>query len=183
MGTLGLLTAALAVCFGAANTIQAQPLYRGAWEGGLALSWTSVDGDTQTNISGRLGHYPLSVGPGILGVGVQLGYRQRASLKTIESSLAADWTLPLASILGDDSGFGNTVGFAGAAGGVLHDRVSGFTQTQSTVGVQTGLLSFVSTSTALRTEYQFRRVLASEGPDYSEHRLSAGISVYWNNRE
>lgn len=71
--------------------------------------------------------------------------------------------------------------FAGFGGGLRQEWLGSFGQTRYPLGVDVGLKALFGDRVAVTTSYQYRRILRDPVSDFSEHRLSTGISLLFNN--
>ena len=155
---------------GAATAAEEPGLRSRAFEAGLALSTSTVEGNTQALLAVRVGTF-LGVPKGLASFQLETTYSTQQSLDELGLEAAVGW-LP---------GRGQVLPFVAVAGGVRQEWIGSFRETRYPVGFDAGARLLLSPRVGLRGEYRFRRLLDDPVADFSEHRVLMGISVFWNN--
>jgi hypothetical protein len=160
------------VAGGAASETYAPRIHRGAIEVGVAGSLTSVGGATRADVTVR-GATFTGAASGLTGFEAGVSYGHVASLDLIDFEGALSWLKPL----------GETAlyPYLAAAGGVRQERLGSFRQVRYPVGFDAGLRALVAPRAGVRLEYQYRRILHDPVAEYTEHRVIAGLSLFFRN--
>lgn len=144
----------------------------GAYEAGLGASFLSVEGSTRADLGLRGARF-CSAPRGLIAVGAELTYGHISSLDEFGLEGSAGW-----SPAGSREGI---FPFAGIAAGVRREWIGSFNQARYPVGATVGVRALFSKRSAVRFEYRFRRVLSDPIADFTEHRIVAGVSLFWRN--
>lgn len=152
---------------------QKNALHSGAIEAGLAGSLTVSQGVSNATVFLRGMFFRDIGGKNLLGVGLESGYAHIRSLDQIDVQATIAWqrkTLRTAHF------------FALIGGGLRQEFLGSFQQSRFPLGFNLGVRNMLSHSAALRFEYSFRRFFSDPVANFSEHRLIAGISIFFRNQ-
>ncbi|MFQ5511133.1 MAG: hypothetical protein ACE5EO_04725 [Candidatus Krumholzibacteriia bacterium] len=162
-------------CAQAPDMAQAAPpavLHPGAVELGIAGTLITVEGITTGAVVVRGGLFRTAAA-GLGGVELAASYRHVSSLDEAGIEGMITWQRRL--------GTSATYPFVALAGGWRHEEIGSFGQSRYPAGFGIGARSLLGQRSALRVEYQFRRVLGDPIADFSEHQIIVGLSVFFRN--
>jgi hypothetical protein len=149
-------------------------LRSGTVEIGAAGALSSVEGDTRATVSVLSTTFRPLFG-GLAGLGGDAGYTHVNSLDVLELEAHATWQKPLRGA--------SVYPFLGVGGGLRQEWLGSFRTARYPLGIDSGFRVLLTSTTAIRTEYRWRRILGDPVADFSEHRLLVGVSLLFSNEE
>ncbi len=144
----------------------------GAYEAGFNASFLSVEGSTRADFGFRGARF-FPAPRALFSVGAELTYGHISSLDEFGVEGTLGWSRA-------DSQ-GGILPFSNIACGIRREWIGSFNQARYPVGGTVGLRALFSSRSAVRLEYRFRRLLNDPVADFTEHRIAAGISLFWRN--
>ncbi len=143
----------------------------GAYEAGVGASFLSVAGSARADLGFRGGRF-FAAPRGLAVLEGELGYSHVSQLDQFGFEGSAGWT---------SNGSNGLFPFVNLAAGVRKEWIGSFSQARYPVGATAGIRALFSKRAGIRLEYRFRRVLGDPVADYTEHRMVAGVSLFWKN--
>ena len=147
-------------------------LHTGAVELGVAATLATIEGITTGAVVVRGGLF-RKLFSGLGGIEVGASYRHISSLDENGLEGMLSWQHRL--------GRSSSYPFLSVAGGWRREEIGSFSQSRYPVGFGLGVRSLFGQRSALRAEYQFRRVLGDPVADFSESQIIVGLSIFFRN--
>ncbi|MEE9270940.1 MAG: hypothetical protein V3V49_11845 [Candidatus Krumholzibacteria bacterium] len=147
-------------------------LQAGAIELGVAGNLTTIEGITSGAVLLRGGLFRSAFG-GLAGFELATSYRHVSSLDQNGLEAILSWQTRLEQ--------SSSYPFVSIAAGWRHEEIGSFGQSRYPLGFGLGVRSLLGQRSALRVEYQFRRILGDPIADFSEHQVVVGLSVFFRN--
>ncbi len=152
---------------------QKNALHSGAIETGLAGSLTVSQGVSNATVFLRGMFFRDIDRKNLLGFGLESAYTHIRSLNQIDVQATIAWQRKTIRAMHF---------FALIGGGLRQEFLGSFRQSRFPLGFNLGVRNMLSSSAALRFEYSFRRFFSDPIANFSEHRLIAGISIFFRNQ-
>lgn len=147
-------------------------LNTGAVELGVAATLATIEGITSGTVVVR-GALFTKLFSGLGGIEVGASYRHISSLDENGLEGMLSWQRRL--------GRSSSYPFLSVAGGWRREEIGSFSQSRYPVGFGVGVRSLFGQRSALRAEYQWRRVLGDAVADFSESQFIVGLSIFFRN--
>ncbi len=144
----------------------------GVIETGAAGSLVSVEGVSAGDISLRGGIF-TGLLPGLIEVEFSASFMHVSSL----DEFSLEGFLGLHRQIGKSRNYF----FASFGGGLRYEDIGSFDHTRYTLGIGTGFKCNLVERAGIRVEYQMRRILNDPIANYSEHKIMAGLSIFFRN--
>jgi hypothetical protein len=151
---------------------EAPSIRPGALELGLGASVIAAEGTSRAAIEARAGTF-VGAPRGLLGFEVDGGWTHVRADDVVDALAAITW----------GGAFHRSAAhpFVGVVGGVRQEWLGSFRETRYPVGAVVGVNVLASERAALRVEWRVLKVLDDPVEDPVEHRVLAGISVFFRN--
>jgi hypothetical protein len=148
-------------------------LRSGAVELGIAGAVVADEGATDVTVALRAGSF-LTSGPGLAGLEAETAYARIRGLDRLDVSGALSWSLETKRAL---------YPFAAFTAGVRQEWLGSFRNSLGRVGGAAGVRALFGSRAAMRFEYRMIRFLDDPGPDFTEHQVLFGVSIFFRNTD